>query len=509
MRRVQIALLAALAGAAFAAGSPPPPPTFNGQVDAILRRRCDSCHHAGDVGPIDFTDYAAARDAAEKIVDEIEAGRMPPWRATRGVGRFLDERRITAKELDTLRRWRDAGAPEGPARLKRKPVVYPDGWTLGTPDAVLDYGEAYTVTAGGDDVYRCFPVKNPFGRDVWLSAIDVRPGDRRVVHHVVLYLDSAGESAAKDDADPGPGYTCFGGPATSQPMVLGGWAPGNRARPFPRGTAMRLGKDDTVVVQCHYHNADSEDDAPDRTTIGLYESEETDPNPIYLLPVLNDTFTIPAGDAAHQVEAVFDPADLSGGLLQVQGHVLAVLPHMHLLGRTIAVDLLLPDGTEQRLVEILDWDFNWQGTYTLRRAAAAPPGSKFRLRCVYDNSSANVRNPNVPPIPVSWGERTVDEMALAFLAVTLGPAKASPPPVVTSVREDARGRFVVTARNLGVGGRIEIDGLPIADSVSAGANRLASAEDYALSFVGLSFGPRAVRVRRGDGRLSKPFTIYR
>jgi len=505
VRPLLLSIFAAVTSAVVAgawAGAVPATPTFNAQVDRILRRQCDECHHAGDVGPGDYTDYAVARDAASLIVDEIEAGRMPPWRPTRGVGKFVGERGITPRELDTLRRWRDAGAPEGPPSARLKPVTYPDGWTLGAPDAVLDYGEAYTVSAGGDDIYRCFPVKNPFGRDVWLSAIDVRPGDRRVVHHVVMYVDSAGESAAKDTADPGPGYTCFGGPATSQPMVLGGWAPGNRARRFPRGTAMRLGKDDTVVMQCHYHNHDSAADVADRTTIALYLSPDATPQQIFLLPVLNDTFTIPAGDAAYPVETVFDPASLGGGLIQIQGHVLAVLPHMHLLGRTISVDLLLPDATEQRLVEIRDWDFNWQGTYTMQHAVPVPVGTKIRLHSVYDNSTDNPRNPNEPPIPVSWGERTVDEMCLAFLAVTLGPARADAPPVVRSVTTDGSGRLVVTAKNLGRGGRIEIDGTPVAQPVTAGTNRLRTAEAW---IAGSSAVLVTVRVRRADGRLSPPF----
>jgi hypothetical protein len=514
VRRFSAGLVLAAVTLAMAASSPPAP-TFNGKVDAILRRRCDECHHPGDVGPKSYTDYATASAEIASMLGEIDAGRMPPWKPTRGIEKFVGERVITPAEVDTLRRWRDAGMPEGSASAKLKPVVYPDGWTLGTPDAILDYGQAFTVPAGGDDIYRCFPVRNPFGRDVWLSAMDVHPGDRRVVHHVVLYVDSAGESFAKDDADPGPGYTCFGGPATSQPTVLGGWAPGNRARPFPRGTAIRLAANDTVVVQCHYHNHDAATDIADETTVGLYLSPDPNPQPIYLLPVLNDTFTIPAGNAAYAVEAVFDPAQFGGGLFKVQGHVLAVMPHMHLLGRQIAVDILLPDGTEQRLVEILDWDFNWQGTYTLQRAAAVPVGAKFRVRSVYDNSSGNPRNPNVPPIDVSWGERTVDEMCLAFLAVTLGPAKADAPPVVTSVREDAKGRLVVTARNLGRGGRIEIEGVPVADSVSVAANHLVSASDWDPlvvdydPFAGPPHPPTMVRVRRADGRLSPPFPFQR
>lgn len=462
------------------------------------------CHREGDIGPIAFDDYAATSEWADDIVEEIEAGRMPPWRPTRGVGRFVGERGVTLRELDTLRRWRDAGAPEG-TPVRRKPLAAPEGWLLGTPDGILDYGEPFTVPVGVDDIYRCFPVTNPFGRDVWISGIEVHPGDRSVLHHVVMYLDPTGESHAKDAAEAGPGYTCFGGPETSQPLVLGGWAPGNRPSFSPKGTAMRLAAGDTIVIQCHYHAAKA--DVADHTVIGLYESEDPDPNEIFLVPVMNQTFTIPAGNAAYPVEALLDPEDLTGGLFKPSGHALAVLPHMHWLGRSIIVDALLPDGTEQRLVEIRDWDFDWQDTYTFTKPVAMPAGTKFRVRSIYDNSADNKRNPNSPPVDVSWGERTVDEMCLAFVALTLGPAEAPAPPTVRSVTVDPSGRLVVSAKALGRGGRIEIDGVAVDDSVAAGVNRLRSA----AAWTGLApaTGTVTVQVRRTDGRLSPPFAWER
>lgn len=507
MRPVHVVLGLAFAAAAFAGGRRASVPTFHGQVDRILRRHCDECHHAGDIGPNAYDDYETAKFWSDAMVRAIEEGTMPPWRPTRGVGRFVGERGVSARELDTLRRWRDAGAPQGTPPLRSKPVTSAGGWVLGEPDAVLDYGEAYTVAAGGDDVYRCFPVRNPFGRDVWLSGIEVHPGDRRVLHHVVMYLDPLGESAARDAAEDGPGYTCFGGPATSQPMVLGGWAPGNRPAFFPPGTAMRLSAGSSVVIQCHYHNRESAADVADRTTVGLHVTGDPSPQEIYLLPLLNDSFRIPAGDPAHRVEALLDPSQYTGGLFAVSGHVLAVLPHMHLLGRSIRVDMLLPDATEQRLVEIEDWDFDWQDTYTFERAVPIPGGAKLRLSAVYDNSDANPRNPNSPPKDVTYGERTTDEMCLAFLAVTLGPAQAGAPPVVRSARVDRAGRLLVTAQGLGRGGRIEIDGAPVADSVAAGSNRLRSAADW-TSLVPQG-GSAMLRVRRTDGRLSLAFPLTR
>ncbi len=497
--------LAAVVWTAGVQGAPRrAPPTYHRDVEPILRRNCVECHRRGDVAPMALTDATSAAEWAEGIVDEIEAGAMPPWRPTRGVGRFVGERGLTSREIDTLRAWRDAGAPAGvPRRNVRKVPEPTSGWVLGEPDAVLDYGEDFVVPQGGDDVYRCFPVRNPFGRDVFLDGIDVQPGDRRVVHHVVLYLDPAGESIARDEADAGPGYECFGGPETSQPLVLGGWAPGNRAQRSPRGTALRLRRDDVVVIQLHYHPIGEA--APERTTVGLHLSNDPNPDEMLLVPVANTGFTIPAGATAHEVVARLSPSEVVG--LPISARAFAVLPHMHLLGRSIEVDVELPDGTEQRLVEIRDWDFDWQDTYTFRTPVPIPAGAAARVRSVFDNSAANPQNPNSPPVDVSWGERTVDEMCLAFIAVTLGPAQVTPPPEVRDVAIDSKNRLVVRAKRLLHGGRIEIDGTAVDDSAAPRGSRLVSTSGWQ------SLVPPGedveIRVRRGDGRLSRPRVLRR
>jgi mono/diheme cytochrome c family protein len=507
---VAAALLGVPSLAPSASAAPPaakPAPTYHGRVGRIFAKHCNECHHAGDIAPMALDDPEMAARWAESIVEEVEAGRMPPWKPTRGIGRFVGERGVSAREIETLRRWSEAGAPLGTPPRRPKKIDYPSGWRLGDPDAVLEYGEGFLVPAGGEEIYRCFPIANPFGRDVWISGIDVQPGDRRVVHHVVLFVDLTGASAELDAADPAPGYECFGGPGFDTPFVLGGWAPGNRTAFSPRGTALRLRAGDTVVMQCHYSPAES--DVTDRTRVGLFLSPDLSPEEIFLVPVLNRSFTLPAGDPAVRVEASFESTGISG-------RILSVIPHMHLLGKRIEVDLLLPDETEQRLVEIADWDFHWQDTYTFARPLPAPTGSGFRVRAVYDNTAANPRNPNSPPVDVSYGERTTDEMCLAFVAVTLGLSPAAPPPPrVRSVAVDRAGRLVVAARGLGRGGRIEIAATgegaeppaPVADSKPAGAGRLRSAADWtALVPEGEDV---EIRVRRRDGRLSPPFVFRR
>ncbi len=525
----------------------PKKPTFHGHVKRILTKHCTSCHHAGDIAPMSLDNHADASLFIDAALEEIRLGQMPPWRPTRGVGDIADERRLSDREISTLVRWQEQGAPEGRPPRKPRTPEYATGWLFGEPDAVLSYGEAFDVPGVGDDIYRCFPLQTNFGEDVWVRAFDVQPGDRRVVHHVVLYLDTEGESHAHDAGEAGPGYTCFGGPGlsafdpesgalqsgmTSSP-ILGGWAPGNRPSLLPNALGIRIPAGATVVMQVHYHPLPGEP-VEDLSTFGLYLSDHPSPGDVLLLPVVNQDFTIPAGDPAYEVTAELDPTDLvrraTGFDVDVGLQILAVLPHMHLLGKEISVDVDLPDGTSQRLVEITDWSFDWQDSYSFRKPVSAPAGSSLRLRCVFDNSAENTFNPNDPPLPVSWGENTVDEMALAFVATTLRfdddllrtldnlgldlphpiglpPLRAGRAPDVRRVWIDGRGRLRVDAKRLQGGGRIEIDGVPIADSMkeTRRGRRLTSVAawtDHVTPGV-----PVEVRVRRADGRLS-PFLLF-
>jgi hypothetical protein len=440
---------------------------------------------------------------------------------------------------------------EGKPRRKAPDVEYVTGWSLGDPDAILAYGEAFTVPGEGDDIYRCLPIRTDFGRDVFVQAIDVRPGDRRVVHHVVLYLDGENESHALDDQESGPGYVCFGGPglpgfgeldenATLDPgaagLVLGGWAPGNRPHFLPDGLGVRIPAGASVVMQVHYHPLAGEA-VPDATEFGLYFTDHPDPEDVYLLPLVNMDFTIPADAAAYEVTAELSPAalleELTGFPLQVSAEIHAVLPHMHLLGKAISVDLDLPDQTTQRLVEIEDWSFDWQDTYNFTRPVQAPFGSTLRLSCVFDNSADNPFNPNVPPRPVSWGEQTTDEMALAFVAVSLrfpdsvldvfsllgqplphprglAPIVSNRPPEIRRARLDRRGRLVVDVKRMKGGGRIEIDGTALDTSLTLARKPRRLKVDAPASITDAAAGTTfSIRVRRADGRLSVPITLTR
>lgn len=387
------------------------PPTFSGEVVRIFQRNCQSCHRPGDIAPFSLLTYADAKPHAAAIRFATREGRMPPWKPVAGCGDFLDERRLTAEEIETLARWADAGAPEGDRAQLPPAVDFSSGWTLGEPDLVLSSAEAYTPPPA-TDMYRCFTIPANQTADRWVRGVDIHPGDRTTVHHVIAFIDSTGASVALDEKDPGPGYECFGGPGFSNPGTLGGWAPGSRGLELPQDVAFRLPAGSRVVLQVHYHPPDAAP-RPDRTELAVYWSKQQPKQEMRILPLVNQSFTIPPNDPDYEVKASFTVPFF------VSAKLWLVAPHMHLLGRSMKVEAALPDASTRCLIDIDDWDFNWQGTYRYREPIAIPPLTRVHLSARYDNSSSNWRNPNSPPKPVSWGEATTDEMCIAFLGVTI------------------------------------------------------------------------------------------
>jgi hypothetical protein len=338
---------------------------------------------------------------------------MPPWKPSPDCGDFAEARGpLPQSEIDTIVKWVNSGAPEGDPHDLPAPIDFSSGWTLGQPDLVLTNPDAYTPPATGD-MYRCFTLPTNLPSDTYVSAIDIHPGDRATVHHVIAYIDTTGDSVALDTSDPGPGYTSFGGPGFTISNVnaatLGGWAPGARALLLPSDIAYLLPAHSRVVLQVHYHPHDGAP-KPDQTAIGIYFAKQKPRQLLRVLPLINDTFTIPPNDPAYQVTASF--------MTPVAVHLWLVAPHMHLLGRKMNVQMEF--GSEKTcLININDWDFNWQGLYRFKNSIGVYPFTTFRMTATFDNSTGNPRNPNNPPRPVSWGESTTDEMAIAFVGFTI------------------------------------------------------------------------------------------
>ncbi|HSE62597.1 MAG TPA: ascorbate-dependent monooxygenase [Thermoanaerobaculia bacterium] len=391
------------------------PVTFSNQVVRILQAHCQTCHRTGGIAPFSLVSYGDAFANREKIVEQTGARTMPPWHVDNSCASFDGDPSLTDQEISTLSRWVSEGAPQGDPHDLPPPRSFPDDWELGPPDQVLTMAEPMTPDFGSGDVYRCFVLPTGLTADKFVSTVEVIPGSRRMVHHVILFIDSSGSAARQLDAqDPGPGYTCFGAPGfavSPASTTLGGWAPGNSPRRLPDGVGMSLPAGSDVVMQVHYSSRSGVREA-DTSSVGLYFTRGTVRKRLIVVPLINQSFTIPAGAPDHEVTA-------SIPFFPFAAHVLAITPHMHLLGRQMTVTLTRPDQSTQCLVRVPDWDFHWQATYFYRTPVAVPFGSRFDLSARYDNSVANPENPNSPPRDVGWGENTTDEMCIAFLGITL------------------------------------------------------------------------------------------
>ncbi len=389
-------------------------PTYAHDVAPILRAKCESCHRAGEVAPFTLNDYKQAKAWSADIKRYTQNGQMPPWKPTPGYGEFKDvaAHTLSDKEKTILASWADNGTPMGKTAELPAPGKFADGWQLGTPDIALQPEKEYHLSADGEDVYRNFIVKTNFPTDVWLRAIECRPGNRRVVHHVINYIDAnhLTDKMEGQDKDGEPGFTASGGgPGFAATGFLGGWAPGNDPTDLPTGIGTVLPKGANLIIQVHYHK----DGKPetDTTKIGLYFQHGTIEKLARSNFLINFGFKLPYGDDRKEVKA--------STFISEDSHLMTVMPHMHLLGREMKIWATLPDNTEKQLVWIKDWDFNWQMSYQLKEPVALPKGSRVHLVAYYDNSDKNPRNPNkAHPRDVTWGEQTTDEMCIAFLTYT-------------------------------------------------------------------------------------------
>lgn len=415
--------------AAVAAGVP----TYARDVAPILDAKCVGCHRTGQVAPFSLTDYEQASAWAPDIKRYTQLGQMPPWKPAPGYGDFVGEAEhtLTPRQKAILAEWADHGAPAGD--LAHAPSVQPDrsGWALGKPDMVLQPSGPFHIAADGSDIYRDFVLPTHFQQDMWARAVEVHPGNRAVVHHVILYVDGMRLATKLDgkDHDGQPGFTAFGGPGFLPTGMLGGWAPGNEPVLLPDGVAARIPAHSNLVIQVHYHKNGKPE--IDLTRIGLYFARGTVQKEARTVYAINFLFRIPPGDPHHVVTASIQiPRD---------SHILTVMPHMHLLGRQMKLWATLPDGEDVPLVWIKNWDFNWQETYVLAHPLAAPKGTVIHLWSVYDNSADNPNNPHrLHPRSVGWGEQTTDEMCIAFLTLTRDDEHlntvAPPPPSETAMK---------------------------------------------------------------------------
>jgi peroxiredoxin len=414
--------------------------TYYHDVLPILQNQCQTCHRPGESGPFSLMKYSQAVNWAADLKDYTQKKIMPPWKLTAGVA-FHHERRLTDKEIATIADWADHGTPAGDPKDAPPERKFTDGWQLGTPDLVLTPSDEYVVGPTGKDRFRCFVMPTGITKDEYVTAVEIRAGNSRIVHHLLLFIDATGgakklqdaaeakkpaktdDHAGQSEEDRGPGYSVGMGIGIVPQGGLSGWSPGITPRFLPESTGFYLPKNSDVVMQVHYHRDGRLE--KDRTKIGLHFAKKPVEN-VYASGViaggkgtglLRNFFMIPAGDEAFK---------LSGERYATKDFTLyTISPHMHLVGKSIKLTMFPPDGKAKTLLAIDQWDYNWQDIYSLKEPIHVKAGTRFQVDAVYDNSSKNPMNPSNPPRLVTFGEQTTNEMCFVFLGGSPGVLRPS------------------------------------------------------------------------------------
>jgi len=386
--------------------------TFTHDIAPIVARNCAPCHRAGEAAPFPLLTYEDLRKRAPQIAAVTRSRYMPPWLPEHGFGDFADERRLSAEEIRIVSDWVAAGAPEGAAG--GAPVSAPsaaDWQAMGSPHLVIEAQSSFMAPASGPDVYWNFVFRPDIDKTRYVKSIDIRPGDRRLVHHANLVVDRMGTAHLQETA-PGQGFPGMDLAIMRSPFDPDGdflfWKPGAAPHVEPDGFAWRLDPGNELVLNVHLHPIGKAEEV--RPSIALYFTDKPQTRFPLLVQLENDNaLNIPAGVRDFPVSDDFR--------LPMDADILAVYPHAHYLGKLLEAYATLPGGARKWLVRIPDWDPNWQAVYYYREPVFLPKGSLISMRYHYDNSAANVRNPNHPPRRVKGGDQATDEMAHLWLQV--------------------------------------------------------------------------------------------
>lgn len=422
-----------------------PEVTFSKDVAPIFYQKCVSCHHAGDIAPMSLVTYRVARPWANAIRQAVLTKRMPPWHADPHYGHFENDPSLSQAEIETIRAWVDQGAKEGNQNDLPPAPPFVDGWRIGKPDVVFSMPTEYSVKANAPDDYEDFTVPTNFQQDVWITAVELRPGNRRVVHHAHVYVTrpKVQQSVAASVPSLFDRFTFKEGSVRhirpGVPVVddacrdigegglpdqkfheeaeeLTTFVPGRSPEVYPQGYARLIPAGSTLTFQIHYAKGTGKDEK-DRSSVGFILAKDPPKKVLHRLDMDAYLFQIPAGAPNHEVTFCYDFKD--------NARILAFTPHMHLRGKDMKWELRRPDATKETLLSIPRYDFNWQIEYKLKDAVAAPKGSRLIVTAHFDNSPNNPFNPD-PTKTIRWGEPTAEEMAASWVLYDV-PEEGPPP----------------------------------------------------------------------------------
>ena len=383
--------------------------TYSRDIAPLLFDHCAVCHRPGEVTPFSVLSYADVKPWAWLIGVVTSQGTMPPWPpGDRSDARFAGERLLDAEAVALIQRWLAEGAAEGDPADLPPPPQFAEGWTLGTPDLVVRLPEPYELPADGVDVYRNLVLPVPVDQVRWVRAVEIRPGNKRTVHHGVMQTDRFGAGRRLDSAEPGVGFGGMEMGSTENPGGhFIGWSPGKAPHQVAEDMAWKVAPGTDLVLQLHMlPSGRTETIDP---LVGLYFTERPASREPFSLVLRNSQIDIaPEASGVVVEDAVTLPVDVQ---------VLSIFPHAHYLATEAKAVAELPDGRELTLIHIDDWDFGWQDEYRYEQPLHLPAGTRVWMRFVYDNTSTNPRNPSQPPRRVVAGNSSLDEMAIMMMQV--------------------------------------------------------------------------------------------
>ena len=426
--------------------------TFTKDVAPIFYKSCAECHRPGEAAPFSLLSFREARPWARSIREKVVTRQMPRWDANPAHGQFANDRRLTPKEIETITTWVDQGAREGVAKDLPPAPKFVEGWTIGKPDLVLSMPEEFTLDASGPDEYQYFEIPTNFTEDKYIQAVEARPGNRKIVHHIIAFIKPPQKDnpnrpkltkeeiaklrarAEKDSMQYQDGFLrrtkaeapvyndgCAipadeykkrrveGGEGGNNNNWLVGYAPGNIVQPWEAGVVKKIPAGSSVIFQVHYSKA-AGSVQKDRSSVGLIFATGPVKKEVYMAGVANPFFRLEPGLDNQQVSACWTTKD--------DIHILTLTPHMHLRGKAQRIEAFYPDGKSEVLLDVPTYNFAWQVTYELKEPKAIPKGTKFVVTTLFDNSKNNNFNPDLTKA-VRWGDPTYDEMMIGFIEFTV------------------------------------------------------------------------------------------
>jgi hypothetical protein len=440
-----------------AAQSSPAAPTYSKDIAPILYANCTTCHRPGEIAPMSLMTYKDVRPWARAIGARVADGTMPPWHADPAHGTFSTARMLSEMQKATIAQWVTAGAPEGNAADMPAAPVYKEGWNI-EPDVILSMQEDYPIPATGTVDYQYFEVPANFDEDRYISAWEIRPGDRQAVHHMLLSTRPPQEQVERQmkqqqamvlnrmfGPKPAPGtpqqvppvsFECCvqipAGQSGGRPLPpelrkapgpnyrprpagsgasMGGYSPGGSIRIFPEGMAMRLPKGHSLVFQMHYTTYGKA--TTDRTRIGLKFTKTPPKTTLNTLALINASLSIPPRAPRHLVE--------NSMTFNRDTMLYSLVPHTHVRGSGWHYEATYPDGRKEVILSVPKYDFNWQHEYVFAQPLQLPAGTRLHAKAWYDNSPANKSNPD-PDKTVTWGDQTWEEMMYTSITFSFLPA---------------------------------------------------------------------------------------